>query len=218
MRTGAYEFVYTRLAQAGPNTGTTFVVRAAGDEIALGKSVRQVVREFDSNLPFRDMKSMDARKAATVGDDKLISLLTGAFGILTTILAALGLYAVLAFTVAQRTKEIGIRMALGATGGSVVKLALKGMLRVMLAGLAIGLLGAYATGRWAESLLYGLKGFDPLVIGGAVVVLAVVALLAAALPARWASRTDPVIALRRGLSFSAVRQECGAWLFFLLAA
>jgi ABC-type antimicrobial peptide transport system permease subunit len=116
--------------------------------------------------------------------------------VLATILAALGLYAVLAFTVAQRTKEIGIRMALGATEGNVTTLVLRGMLRVMLAGVAIGLVGAYGIGRWAESLLFGLKGFDPLVIVGAVALLAVVAFAAATLPALRAARTDPVTALR----------------------
>jgi ABC-type antimicrobial peptide transport system permease subunit len=116
---------------------------------------------------------------------------------LATLLAALGLYAVLAFTVAQRTKEIGIRMALGATENNVINLVVRGTLRVVGAGVAIGLLGAWATGRWAESLLFGLKGFDPLVIGSAVAVLTLVALAAAALPAMRAARTDPVTALRQ---------------------
>jgi predicted permease len=154
MRTDAYEFVYLPTAQAGQNVSGTFVVRARGDENALGNSVRQVVRELDSNLPIQNMKSMASRKADTIGNDTLLSILTGAFGVLATILAALGLYAVLAFTVAQRTKEIGIRMALGATEGNVVTLVVRGMLRVMVAGVAIGLIGAYATGRWAESLLF----------------------------------------------------------------
>jgi ABC-type antimicrobial peptide transport system permease subunit len=135
--------------------------------------VRQVVRELDANLPVRGLKSMAARKAQTMGDDRLISILTAAFGVLATILAALGLYAVLAFTVAQRTKEIGIRMALGATESSVTKLVLTGMLRVMIGGVIIGLIGAFAIGRWAESLLYGLKGFDPLVIISAVALLTI---------------------------------------------
>jgi ABC-type antimicrobial peptide transport system permease subunit len=87
-------------------------------------------------------------------------------------------------------------MALGATEGSVISLVLKGMLRVMIAGVLIGLLGAYAAGRWAESQLFGLKGFDPVVILGAVVVLTAVAFAAATLPARRAAQTDPVTALR----------------------
>ena len=197
LRTDAYEFVYTPLAQAGQNLSTTFVVHARGDENALGNSVRQVIRELDPNLPVRDMKSMHDQKAKSMGDDKLVSLLTGAFGVLATVLAALGLYSVLAFTVAQRTKEIGIRMALGATEGSVVTLVLQGMLKVMTAGIAIGLMGAWAMGRWAESQLFGLRGFDPLVVCGAVALLSVVALAAASFPARRAARTDPVTALRR---------------------
>ncbi len=197
MRTPAFEFVFIPAAQALFNAGNNFVIRTAGDENALSNAVRQAVREVDPNVPIRSMNSMETQKAKSIGDDKLNSILTIAFGILATILAALGLYAVLAFTVAQRTKEIGIRMALGATAGNVVKLVLKGMMRIVLAGIAVGLLGAYATGRWAESLLFGLKGFDPVVIGSAAIMLAIVALLAAALPALRASRTDPVSAMRR---------------------
>ncbi|HEY3743571.1 MAG TPA: ABC transporter permease [Bryobacteraceae bacterium] len=198
LRTDPYEYIYRPLAQAAQSrTSATFVVRSTGDENALGTAVRQVVRELDANLPVRGLKSMAARKAQTMGDDRLISILTAAFGVLATILAALGLYAVLAFTVAQRTKEIGIRMALGATESSVTKLVLTGMLRVMIGGVIIGLIGAFAIGRWAESLLYGLKGFDPLVIVSAVALLTIVAFAAATLPARRAARTDPVTALRQ---------------------
>ncbi|HEY3740502.1 MAG TPA: FtsX-like permease family protein, partial [Bryobacteraceae bacterium] len=197
LRTAAYEFVYTPTAQAKGNLSATFVVRTRGDENALGNSVRQVVHDLDPNLPIRDMKSMAVRKAATMGDDRLISILTAAFGVLATILAALGLYAVLAFTVAQRTKEIGIRMALGATEGGVTNLVLRGMLRVMIGGIAIGLIGAFGIGRWAESLLFGLNGFDPVVIISAVALLSAVAFAAAMLPARRAARTDPLTALRQ---------------------
>lgn len=198
LRTDPYEYIYRPLAQNGQGrSSATFVVRALGDENALGTAVRQVVREIDPNLPLRGLKSMAKRKADSMGDDKLISILTAAFGVLATILAALGLYAVLAFTVAQRTKEIGIRMALGATENNVTRLVLTGMLRVMIGGVIIGLVGAFAIGRWAESLLYGLKGFDPLVIVSAVALLTIVAFVAATLPARRAARTDPVTALRQ---------------------
>jgi predicted permease len=201
LRDKPVEFVYSPITQwpanmRGVSLGMAFVVRAARDEDALAASVREVVRQTDSNLPLRKLEPLSRIKAKVVSDDRLISLLTTAFGLLATMLAALGLYGVLAYTVAQRTKEIGIRIALGASKGSVVTGVMRAMLFLLGIGLAIGLGGVYVVGRWAESLLFGLKGFDPLVIGGAVATLGLVTLLAAFVPALRAARTDPVTALR----------------------
>ena len=201
LRAKVNEFLYTPVSQwpdtmPGMMAQMAFVVRTARDEKAITSSVRQVIQQIDPNLPIRSVKSMVEVKANAISDDRLISLLTAAFGVLATILAALGLYGVLAYTVAQRTKEIGIRIALGATETNVVGMVMKAMLILLAIGLAIGLGGVFVVGRWAESLLFGLNGFDPLVISGAIAVLAIVTCLAAFVPALRAARTDPLTALR----------------------
>ena len=128
--------------------------------------------------------------------DRMISILSASFAFLATLLAAVGLYGVLAYTVAQRTREIGVRMALGADAGRVRTMVMRQVSGMMLVGGAIGLVGALGLGRAASSLLYGLEGHDPAVFVLAVLALLVVALGAAYLPARRASRVDPVQALR----------------------
>jgi len=128
--------------------------------------------------------------------DRMISILSAAFAVLATLLAAVGLYGVLAYSVAQRTREIGVRMALGADAGRVRGMVLRQVSGMMGVGAAVGLLGALALGQAASSLLFGLKGYDPVVFGLSLVALTVVALCAGYLPARRASEVDPIQALR----------------------
>jgi len=128
--------------------------------------------------------------------DRMIGMLSAAFAVLATLLAAVGLYGVLAYTVAQRTREIGVRMALGADGRSVRMLVLRQVGRLTIIGAAIGLVGALALGRAARSLLFQLEGHDPLTLVGSTLVLSLVALAAGYLPAWRASRVDPMRALR----------------------
>jgi ABC-type antimicrobial peptide transport system permease subunit len=128
--------------------------------------------------------------------DRLIGTLTAAFAALATLLAGTGLFGVMAYTVAERTREIGLRMALGAEGGQVRRMVLGQAGRMVLVGGAIGLVAALALGRAARSLLYGVEGHDPAVVLGGALVLAVVALLAGYLPARRAAKVDPMVALR----------------------
>jgi len=125
-----------------------------------------------------------------------MATLATAFGLLALTLACIGLYGLLAYSVAQRTKEIGIRMALGAQGARVVTLVLKGGARLVLVGIALGLPAMWAASRWVESMLFGVTRTDPATIGGAIVLLMAAAQLAAYLPARRASRLDPLGALR----------------------
>ena len=125
-----------------------------------------------------------------------MATLAGGFGLLALTLACVGLYGLLAYNVAQRTKEIGIRMALGAQGTRVVALVLKGGVRLVLIGIALGLPAAWAASRWVESMLFGLMPTDPATLGGAIVLLTTAAQFAAYLPARRASRLDPLAALR----------------------
>jgi ABC-type antimicrobial peptide transport system permease subunit len=128
--------------------------------------------------------------------DRMISVLSAAFAALATLLAAVGLYGVLAYSVSQRTREIGVRMALGADGGRVQRMVLRQVGVMVVMGATIGVLGAYAVGRAAQSLLFGLQGHDPFVFASAVLLLAAVAFGAGWLPARRASKTQPMMALR----------------------
>jgi ABC-type antimicrobial peptide transport system permease subunit len=126
----------------------------------------------------------------------MISVLSASFALLATLLAAVGLYGVLAYSVSQRTREIGVRMALGADGGRVQRMVLRQVGVMVVMGATIGVLGAYAVGRAAQSLLFGLQGHDPVVFVSAVLLLASVAFGAGWLPARRASKTQPMMALR----------------------
>jgi putative ABC transport system permease protein len=126
----------------------------------------------------------------------MISVLSTSFALLATLLAAVGLYGVLAYSVSQRTREIGVRMALGADGGRVQRMVLRQVGVMVIMGATIGVFGAFAVGRAAQSLLFGLEGHDPVVFVGAVLLLAAVAFGAGWLPARRASKTQPMMALR----------------------
>jgi ABC-type antimicrobial peptide transport system permease subunit len=126
----------------------------------------------------------------------MISILSAAFASLATLLAAVGLYGVLAYSVSQRTREIGVRMALGADGARVQRMVLRQVGIMVAVGAMVGMLGAFGLGRAARSLLYGLQGHDPLVFASGVLLLALVAFAAGWLPARRASRTLPMRALR----------------------
>ena len=139
---------------------------------------------------------MSAQVASTIVQERMLATLAGGFGVLALLLACVGLYGLLAYSVTQRIKEIGIRMALGSTRKSVVALVLSGGARLVLAGIAVGLPAAWAASRWVESLLFGVTRMDPLTILGAIVLLLASAQLAAYLPARRASHVDPLVALR----------------------
>jgi ABC-type antimicrobial peptide transport system permease subunit len=128
--------------------------------------------------------------------ERMIATLAAGFGLLALSMACLGIYGLLAYSVAQRTKEIGIRMALGARGIDVVALTLKSVARLVLTGVGAGMPLAWMASRWVESILFGLKPVDPATIGGAVLLMTAAALIAAYLPSHRASRIDPMIALR----------------------
>ncbi len=173
-----------------------FYARTRLDPEALRRGVPPVVHALDANLPVEDLKSLPAQAREDAFTDRLLGTLAGAFAALATALAAVGLYGVLAYTVAQRTRELGVRMALGATAAAVRRLVLGQVGRLVLAGAAAGLLAALALGRLARSLLYGLSGTDPLAVAGALAVLGVASAAAAYLPAARAARISPTRALR----------------------
>ena len=173
-----------------------FYVRSGTDAAAVQRSIAAVVRKLDPNLPVSGLKSLEQVVRDNVFLDRMITTLSAAFAVLATLLAAIGLYGVLAYSVAQRRREIGVRMALGANAGSVQLLVLRQMAVVTVVGGVVGLAGALALGRAASALLYELKGYDPAVMAMSAVVLVVVALGAAYVPALRASRVDPMHALR----------------------
>ena len=154
------------------------------------------MKKLDPNLPVVDAKTLEIQIRENVAMDRLISTLSFGFALLATLLAAVGLYGVLAYTVAQRTREFGLRMALGADGGRVRGMVMKQVAVMALVGGGVGLVIAVGVGRLAESLLFEMTGYDPLVIGVSTVALAVVALGAGFMPALRASKIDPMNALR----------------------
>jgi putative ABC transport system permease protein len=175
----------------------TIVVRTQRDPMDLTRAVRRELDRLDKDLPMERVWTMSQLVAANVSQRRLsVQLLTG-FAVGALLLSALGLYGVLAYMVGQRTREIGVRMALGAQRASVLRLIIGQGLKLGLAGLLIGLAGAWALTRVLERLLYEIKPNDPWTFGCVAAVLAVVAVLACWLPARRATRIEPIEALRR---------------------
>lgn len=174
----------------------SFYLRTGVAPEAVLAEVPKVVARLDPDLPVDELKTMPQQVQENVVLDRLITALTVAFGGIATLLAAVGLYGVLAFTVAQRTRELGLRMALGADRGRVLRLVLGQVGWMTLIGSAIGLALAFGIGRLARSQLFEVAGHDPLVLLAATVALALVALGSGLVPARSASRIDPMVALR----------------------
>jgi len=173
-----------------------FYIRSALPPDQMLRAIPTVMKKLDPNLPVEQLKTLPQQVRDNVSFDRMISVLSASFAILATLLAAVGLYGVLAYSVAQRTREIGVRMALGASSGSVGGMVLRQVGLMTLIGGVIGIGGALALGRGAQSLLYELKGWDPFVIAVAAVLLTLVALGAGLAPALRASRVDPMQALR----------------------
>ncbi|HSM03565.1 MAG TPA: ABC transporter permease [Longimicrobiales bacterium] len=176
--------------------GLNFYVRTAGDAGPVLSAIPDLVRSLDPNLPVEGLQRLETQIKENVFVDRLITTFASAFAVLATLLAAVGLYGVLAYTVAQRTREIGLRMALGAGSRSVRSMVLGQVTRMAVIGGVGGGIAALFLGRTAGSLLYGIAGHDPYVVLLAAVVLAVVAMGAGYIPARRAARVDPMVALR----------------------
>jgi predicted permease len=177
----------------------TFEVRTIGEPTAAVNAIRQAVREVDRNLPLNNIKTQIEQADETLAMERLFAKLVSLFGLLAQQLASIGLYAVLGWSVSQRTHEIGIRMALGADRNKVLRMILKQGMTLTLVGVALGLGGAYVLTKYVESLttmLYGVKPRDPLTYGGSAALLIVVALVACYIPARRATKVDPLVALR----------------------
>lgn len=172
------------------------VVRAQGTPEALLPAISEKVHELDGELAIANVKTMEQWLANTSAQPRLNTVLLSAFASVALLIACLGIYGVLAYSVSQRTAEIGVRMALGATPRDVLRLIVGEGLAVALIGVGIGLLGGLALGRAVSSLVFGVEVRDPLTFTTVGVLLAVVALAACAIPALRASRVDPIVALR----------------------
>jgi predicted permease len=171
-------------------------VKTAADPRPLLPSVRDAIRGVDAAVPLFDLKTMDDHMLIALLPARLAGTLFGAFGLLALLLASVGIYGVMAYSVAQRTREIGVRRALGAAAGDLLRMVIGDGMRLAAIGFAIGLAAALALTRFAASLLYGVTPTDPLTFAGAVAVLAAAAFVACAIPALRALRVDPVTALR----------------------
>jgi predicted permease len=173
-----------------------FALRTADDPAALAHTVERVVHDLDPGLPVTDMGTQEARSRATLGQERVFAQILTFFGVLALLLAAIGLFGVLAYSVAQRTNEIGIRMALGARGNDVVRMVVAQGLRPAVLGLVLGLVAALALGRTVASVVYGIRADDPGTLVAVSALLLSIAALAALVPARRAARVDPIVALR----------------------
>ena len=172
------------------------IAKSSGDPAYLAGAIRQAVRDADPNQPISDVKTMDTRITESLGPQRFAMTLLAVFAALAILLAAVGLYGLVSYSVSQRTNEIGLRMALGANPSEVLRLVIGEGAKLLLAGAAVGIVAGLVLVRAMQSLLYGVSTTDPLSFIGATVLLGIVALGASYIPARRAMRVDPMVALR----------------------
>jgi predicted permease len=176
--------------------GVAFYVRTAAGSKSTYLALRNEVRKLDASMPIYELKTLETQLDETLLTDRLVALLSAGFAFLATLLAAIGLYGVMAFVVARRTRELGVRMALGAQRASVIWLVMKETLFLLVIGLAVGVPSAMVLGRYVSTQLYGIQTSDPWIAVSTILVLATVAAAAGMIPAHRASRIEPMLALR----------------------
>ncbi|MCI0336031.1 MAG: ABC transporter permease [Acidobacteria bacterium] len=179
-----------------PTRGMEVVVRTADNPLAMARTVREAVWSMDKDLPLSEIQTVEEMIGVRIAPRRFNMLLLGLFAAVALLLAAVGIYGVMSYTVSQRTHEIGIRMALGAQIKDVLKLVLRQGMMLVLLGVTIGLISSFALTRLIEGLLFGVSATDPLTFAGIPILLAIVALLACYIPARRATKVDPVVSLR----------------------
>ena len=174
----------------------TLAIRTTSDPSAITSTLRREVLGLDKDLPISNVKTMEDVVAASIGSRRLSMLLLSVFAGVALLLAAIGIYGVMAYTVTQRTQDIGIRMALGAQAGDVLRMVVGQGMTLALIGIGVGLAGAWGLTRVIANLLFGVEATDPITFAAISLLLAFVALLACYLPARRAARVNPIEALR----------------------
>jgi predicted permease len=192
----AQPFVYLPLFQDYDNYETIIHARVSGDPMAMSAAVEKTVHELNADLPVFDVTTLHDRVQVVSTNTRIAGVSVGAFGLLALVLAAVGIYAVIAYTTRQRTREIGIRMAVGAQAGDIRRLVLGQGLRLTITGLALGLAVSLVLTRFLRSLLFGISSTDAFTFTSVALLLCLVALAACYIPARRAMKVDPVIALR----------------------
>jgi len=175
----------------------SFELRTVGEPSAVAAAVRQAVAEIDPAVPVLSLLTLEQQIDDQLKQERLFARLSTAFGLLALVLASVGLYSVRSYSVSRRTSEIGVRMALGATRGEIVTLVMRETAALSAVGILLGLAVGYAVTGLIRSMLFGLEPHDPLTFAGAAVVLATVSAAAGYLPARRASKVDPMVALRQ---------------------
>jgi putative ABC transport system permease protein len=179
-----------------PGYAMAVYLRADGDPKSLTQALRREVQSVDPNLPVFGERTMEDVVSASLAQRRFALQVVGGFGVLALLLAGVGVYGVVAYSVSQRTREIGIRLALGASSGAILRWVFKQGMKLTLLGTVVGLVGAFALTRLLRGLLFGVSSADPLTYAGLAALLAAVALLACYIPARRATRVDPMVALR----------------------
>jgi putative ABC transport system permease protein len=191
----AYPQIYIPFEQS-PERSMVLTARTSGDPLALVPAVRRAIAGIDPDLALADVSTLEDRKAVALARPRVNATVLGGFALAALVLAAVGIYGVVAYGVVQRTRELGIRMALGAGGSTLLRMVIRQGMMPVLGGMAVGLVGALAGGRLLRGLLFGVGSGDPTILALVTGFLVAVALVAMYLPARRASRSDPMIALR----------------------
>jgi len=191
-----FRFLYLPMPQSEVVSGMSYYVRTESESTTVARDIRAILRRMDPNLPIAGMRTVREQIDVALTVERLISALCSSFGLIATLLASIGLYGVMAFHVARRTREIGIRMALGASRAKVLGMILREVTAMAALGILIGVPAALGVGRLVQSALFATEPTDPIVLAGSALLLVIVAVAAGWLPARRASSIDPMVALR----------------------